>query len=53
MTKFKQLSLEQRYQIEALLKAEMNQSEIADIVGEHKSTICREFKRNIPRRPAR
>jgi len=50
MTKFKQLSLEQRYQIEALLKAEMNQSEIAAIVGVHKSTISREFKRNIPKR---
>ena len=50
MQKFKQLSLEQRYQIEALLKAEKNQSEIALLLGVHKSTISRELKRNTPRK---
>lgn len=50
MNKFKQLSLEQRYQIEALLKADKNQKEIASITGVHKSTISRELKRNIPKR---
>lgn len=50
MKKFKQLSLEQRYQIEALLKAEKNQTEIASIVGVHKSTISRELKRNVAKR---
>jgi len=50
MTKFKQLSPEQRYQIEALLKAEENQTCIAAIIGVHKSTISREIKRNVPKR---
>lgn len=50
MNKFKQLNLEQRYQMEALLKAENNQTEIASIIGVHKSTVSRELKRNIPKR---
>jgi IS30 family transposase len=45
--KYKQLSLEQRYQIGALLEAGKNGSEIACIVGVNKSTISRELKRNI------
>ena len=49
-TKFKQLSLEQRYQINALLKAKLNQTEIATILQVHKSTISRELRRNIPQR---
>ena len=49
-TKFKQLSLEQRYQINALLKAKLNQTEIPTILQVHKSTISRELKRNIPQR---
>ncbi len=36
-----------RCQILALWKAGYNQSQIAKEVGVHKSTICREFKRNI------
>lgn len=47
MKKYKQLNLEQRYQIGALLGAGKNKSEIANIVGVHKSTISRELKRNI------
>ncbi len=47
MKKYKQLSLEQRYQIVALLEAGKKKSEIADIIGFHKSTIGRELKRNI------
>ena len=51
MTKnYFQLTLEQRYQIEALKKSGMKQSDIATIVGVHKSTICRELKRNVPKR---
>lgn len=42
------LSQEQRYQIEALLKAGQNQKTIADLLGVSASTICRELKRNIP-----
>jgi len=45
--KYFQLTLEQRYQIEALKDAGHNQSSISKIVGVNKSTICREFKRNI------
>lgn len=47
MKKYKQLNLEQRYQIGALLEAGKNKSEIADIIGAHKSTIGRELKRDI------
>lgn len=43
---YKQLGLEQRYQIDALLKAGKSKSEIADIIGVHKCTIGRELKRN-------
>lgn len=42
------LSQEQRYQIEALLKAQKNQKEIAKIIGKSESTISRELSRSIP-----
>jgi len=45
-----QFTLEQRYQIEALKDAGNNQSCISIIVGFTKSTISREFKRNITMR---
>jgi transposase, IS30 family len=45
-----QLTLEQRYQIEALKKANFKQDQIAKLIGVHKSTICRELKRNVPKR---
>lgn len=45
---YTQLSLEQRYQIDALLKANLTQKKIADIIGVHPSTIHREIKRNTP-----
>lgn len=44
--RYTQLTQEQRYQIQALMKAEHNQTEIADIIGVHKSTISRELSRN-------
>lgn len=44
------LSLEQRYQIESLLKAGISQKQIALQLGVHPSTICRELKRNIAKR---
>jgi len=44
------LSLEQRYKIEALLKAGLKQNLIALQIGVSASTICRELKRNIARR---
>lgn len=40
------LTLEQRYQISALLKVGCSQKMISETVGVHKSTICRELKRN-------
>ena len=41
-----QLTQEQRYHIYALMKAGHNQTETAEIVGVHKSTISREVRRN-------
>lgn len=43
---YTQLAREQRYQIYALMKAGHNQSQIAIVVGCHKSTISRELRRN-------
>ena len=46
MSGYTQLTQEQRYQIYALMKAELNQTKIAMIIGVHKSTISRELRRN-------
>ena len=43
---YKQLTHEERYQISVLLKAGLNQTEIAMILRRHKSTISREITRN-------
>ncbi|MDQ6957979.1 MAG: helix-turn-helix domain-containing protein [Mariprofundaceae bacterium] len=43
---YTQLSQEQRYQIAILKKAGHKQSDIADMMGVHKSTISRELPRN-------
>jgi IS30 family transposase len=45
-----QLSFEQRYQIEVLLQTGRSQKAIAQQIGVHPSTICREFRRNSARR---
>ena len=50
MRGYAQLTREQRYQIQALMKVEQSQTEIADIVGVNKSTISRELKRNSGKR---
>jgi IS30 family transposase len=51
MTKnYTQLSLVQRYQIEAFVKAEKKQKWIAEQIGVHPSTISREMSRNIAKR---
>jgi IS30 family transposase len=47
MKNYKQLTTEQRYQIEALLQAGCTQTKIAGQLGVHRSTICRELKRSI------
>jgi len=43
---YNQLTQEQRYQIYALLKIGHNQTEIAAVIGTHKSTVSRELRRN-------
>lgn len=48
--KYYQLSPEQRYQIQALIKSDKSQTFIAEQIGCNKSTICRELKRNVPKR---
>ena len=47
---YNQLGFEQRYQIEAFLKAGMKQNFIASALGVHPSTICRELGRNVAKR---
>lgn len=44
--RYTQLTQEERYQISALLKAGLNQTDIAMILNRHKSTISREIRRN-------
>jgi len=46
MRTYTQLTQEQRYQIYTLMKAGHNQSEIAQLINVHKSTISREVRRN-------
>ena len=43
---YTQLTNEQRYQIYILMKAGHAQTQIAAIIGVHKSTISRELRRN-------
>jgi len=50
MKKYNQLTLHQRYQIEALLETEISKSEIAEIIGVVPCTIYRELNRNIAKR---
>ncbi len=46
MRGYTQLTQEERYQIHALMKAGHSQTELATVLGRHKSTISREFARN-------
>ncbi len=46
MKGYKQLTLEQRYGIYSLLETGHTQSEMARVIGVHRSTISRELKRN-------
>ena len=46
MRHYAQLTEHQRYQIYALMKAGHTQTEIAALIGVHKSTISRELRRN-------
>ncbi len=47
---YNQLTLEQRYQIYAFLKAGQTKTKIAEKIGVHKSTITRELGRNVSKR---
>jgi IS30 family transposase len=46
MKTYTHLTVEQRYQIQALLKTGHPYQEIAHVIGVHKSTISREVRRN-------
>ena len=46
ISKYTQVTQEQRYQIYAFMKANFLQSAIAREIGVHNSTVCRELKRN-------
>jgi IS30 family transposase len=50
MRTYQQLTRVQRYQIYALKKVGHTQTEIAQVLGIHKSSICRELKRNSGQR---
>ena len=50
MKNYTQLTENQRYQIYALLKNGCSQSEVAETIGCHKSTVSREIRRNSGRR---
>lgn len=50
MKKYNQLTQEQRYQIEALLKSGISKSKIAEIIGVDASTVYREIERNTAKR---
>ncbi|PVW17289.1 helix-turn-helix domain-containing protein [Marixanthomonas spongiae] len=50
MKKHKQLTIHQRYQIEALMETEISKSEIAKIKGIDPSIIYRELARNAANR---
>jgi IS30 family transposase len=50
LKQYKQLTLEQRYKIEAYVSVGKSQSAIALLLGVHKSTISRELRRNTPKR---
>jgi IS30 family transposase len=46
---YRQLSPEERYMLAALRRQGCNQSEIARQLGRHRSTVCREVRRNSTR----
>lgn len=48
--RYYQLTQEQRYKLEAYLGLGKNQTQIAYLLGVHKSTISRELSRNVPKR---
>ena len=50
---YRQLSPEERYMLAALRRQGLNQSQIARALGRHRSTVCRELRRNSTRADGR
>jgi IS30 family transposase len=50
---YRQLAPEERYMLAALRRQGLNQSEIARSLGRHRSTVCRELRRNSTRADGR
>jgi IS30 family transposase len=50
---YRQLTSEERYMLAALRRQGFNQSEIACLLGRHRSTVCREVRRNSTRADGR
>lgn len=50
MKHYTHLTDNERYQISSLLKAKLNHSQIAQVLGRHKTTINREIRRNTGQR---
>jgi transposase, IS30 family len=50
---YRQLTLGERYMLAALRRQGLNQSEIAHSLGRHRSTVCRELRRNSTRADGR
>jgi IS30 family transposase len=48
--RYYQLTQEQKLKLEAYLESGKNQTQIAGLLGVHKSTISRELCRNVPKR---
>jgi IS30 family transposase len=45
---YRQLTLDERYQIQSLRKQRFTHVDIAKELGRHPSTVCRELRRNVP-----
>jgi transposase, IS30 family len=50
---YRQLTSEERYMLARLRRQGLNQSEIARCLGRHRSTVCRELRRNSTRADGR
>ncbi|MBC7425084.1 MAG: helix-turn-helix domain-containing protein, partial [Bacteroidia bacterium] len=50
--RYYQLTQAQRYMIETLIKSGKNQTQVANLLNVHRSTISRELRRNTPQRGA-
>jgi IS30 family transposase len=46
----KHLTVKQRYTISVMLQKGYTQKQIAEAIGKHKSTVCREIRRNCDAR---